>query len=241
MKKKVHSIRCPYCLQYSDQITVDHIIPDSWYPEGLQSNFEKWKISCCQKCNNKYSKLEQDLLIKFGLCLDPNESETEGVVNKAMRSINSIYGRNERDRVMREAKRRKIIKGTEILKEIPAQGVFPNFGPKENIKYPLYAIVSLAEEEINEFGHKILRGVTYYLDKVFIEPEYIIEIYVLDDADAEPVVELIKRNGQLYHLGTGIKIIRGVAIEDQKSALFIIEIWGKFKLYGSIIKNENIS
>lgn len=236
MNKEDRSIRCPYCLQYSEQVTVDHIIPDSWYPEDSNSNFEKWKVPCCQECNNKYSKLEQSLLIKLGLCLSPDESKNKGIIDKTMRSINPIYGRDEKDKIMRKAKRQKIIRNAEILKQIPSQGIFPNFGPQEDIKYPFYVSVLLPENEIKYFGYKLLRGITYFLDKEFIEPEYNMEIHVLYDIDAKPVVEFIEKNGKTYNLGAGVKIIRGLAIEDKNSALFVIAIWGKFKLYGSIIK-----
>ncbi len=41
----------------------------------------------CRECNNRLSKLEQDLLVRMGLCVDPTQWEACGISAKALRSL----------------------------------------------------------------------------------------------------------------------------------------------------------
>src|SRR4051794_2428264 len=89
--------RCIHCLEYSDNMTWDHIFPQAWYPDSTPPEMEKWDAPSCALCNNEYSKIEERLLMALGLCLDPTEAASAGVGERARRSIDPKLGRDERD------------------------------------------------------------------------------------------------------------------------------------------------
>ena len=122
--------KCVHCLKNNVTVTDDHVFPRSWYPENTSTSIEKWKIPACSPCNKEHGKSEQDLLIRLGLCIDPQSPGALGIVPKALRSISPQYAADEREAQHRKAKRekllRQIIKGNDLLRE----SIYPNFGEK---------------------------------------------------------------------------------------------------------------
>lgn len=78
--------KCVHCLAEPVLRTWDHVFPKSWYPTSTPANLEKWKIPACETCNREYGTLEHDLMLKIGLCLDPDTQESAGIVEKVLRS-----------------------------------------------------------------------------------------------------------------------------------------------------------
>ena len=105
---------CVHCHKFFNNLTWDHILPKSWYPV-MDSNIEKWVIPSCLQCNRDLGKLEENLLSKLALCLDPNERNTFGIPQKVHRSINPLLGKDEIDKQYRKAKREKLRKEITIL------------------------------------------------------------------------------------------------------------------------------
>ena len=103
MSKRPAPGRCVHCLKQFDTLTWDHVLPDSWYPDGVY-NFEKWEVPACERCNKELGKVEESLLTKLGLCLDPQELRSLGIPDRVLHSLNPLYGKNERDRTHRQKK-----------------------------------------------------------------------------------------------------------------------------------------
>src|SRR5713101_2012146 len=99
---------CVHCLQESDERNWDHVIPTSWYPDTTPEDLERWKIPSCTKCNARYGAIENEILLRLGLCLSPGDIQAAGIAEKALRAIKPEFARSERDRRAREAKRRQI-------------------------------------------------------------------------------------------------------------------------------------
>jgi hypothetical protein len=236
MSKQTPSGKCVYCLESFDSLTWDHVFPLSWYPNTTPSNLEKWKVPACKKCNKDYSKIEEDLLIRLGLCIDPNDAKSSGIADKVLRSINPICARNRRDRRIRERKRTKIMEQTHSFTSIPNEGIFPNFGPQSNVYYPQYLSILISDKNLRYFGEKLVRGMTYITNNSFIEKDYEIQIHFVRDSDATPFVSLVNKYGYKHNRGPGIVIERAQAHNDIKTALFTIEIWGKLRMYASVEK-----
>jgi hypothetical protein len=51
------------------------------------SDLYKWRIPSCYRCNGELGKIEENLLFRLGLCIEPTP-ETAGIVAKAQRSYN---------------------------------------------------------------------------------------------------------------------------------------------------------
>ena len=90
MAKKLGPGKCVHCLKDAEERNSDHVFPESWYPDSTPPNVEKWQIPSCIPCNTDYGKLEQDFLLKVGLCLDPFEPASASIVQKSLRSLKSL-------------------------------------------------------------------------------------------------------------------------------------------------------
>jgi hypothetical protein len=92
MPKRPPAGRCVHCLQEFEELTWDHVFPQGWYPEGTPPNLEKWKIPSCLSCNQEHSKNEGELLVKLGMCIDPNNPQSSGIAEKALRATRASKG-----------------------------------------------------------------------------------------------------------------------------------------------------
>lgn len=228
--------KCVHCLKDPVPRTWDHVFPESWYPETTPANTEKWKIPACLPCNAEYGKIEQDIFLAVGLCIDPNACETAGIVPKALRSLDPRHAKNPKDRRMREAKRakllRRVLKGTDI----PESAIYPGFEKKwgrpveERVAFPMPRVKPLFE--------KIVRGIFYIQDQKFIEPPFAINLYPPWDEVSSVFVPLLARFGETYAREPGIVVRRAVTKEDFMSSIFAIEIWGTFRTFAMLMDSE---
>lgn len=123
--------KCIHCLREltaHDARNWDHVFPKGWYPDTTPPGIEKWKVRSCQKCNYEYGKIEEDLLIRIGLCLPSEDEETQSISNKARRAIDPEAGGSKRDRRARKALR-KLIRH-ELIKadNVPEESIYPGLG-----------------------------------------------------------------------------------------------------------------
>ena len=109
MAKKPAPGKCVHCVGQFEKLTWDHVFPESWYPDTTPDNLYKWQIPNCIRCNQEYGKIEKDLMIRVGLCLDPNDPSCAGIVDKALRSIDHTKGKNHKDKQARLKKRQQIL------------------------------------------------------------------------------------------------------------------------------------
>ncbi len=172
MAKSVGAGRCVHCLKVVQERNWDHVFPESWYPETTPPDIAKWKAPSCIRCNRDYGKIEQDLLIIFGLCLDPNHPDTKGIAKKALRSIKPEYGRDRKDRRARERKLEKTLRELTIFQSIPDHGIFPNFGPLQPPSTEGYIGLPLPKHQIERLAEKIVRGVAFVEDGLYIDERY---------------------------------------------------------------------
>ncbi|NBB81102.1 MAG: hypothetical protein GVY36_16965 [Verrucomicrobia bacterium] len=98
-----------------EDLTSDHAFPQASYTNTTPPNLEKWQAPCCAEYNGRLSKIEEELLTRIGLCIDPDAPECAGIADKVLRSVNPAYGRNERDKRSREAKFKRIARGLKPL------------------------------------------------------------------------------------------------------------------------------
>ncbi len=241
MAKRPPPGRCVHCLRDLDDLTWDHVFPEGWYPETTPPNLEKWKIPSCLDCNRLHAKSEGDLLIRFGLCVNPDDPKNAGIVQKALRAVSAEDGKNERDASAREALRQKILKEVFEGDNIPYQAVYPGFGPQPGVHDEVRVAVPVSATSIRRLVEKIVRGITYIEDKKFVESPFAVQQYVLSDESAGPLKAMLDRFGTIYERGPGITVVRAVAPEDQITAMYGIEIWGRFKGYAFLSKDDDHS
>jgi hypothetical protein len=94
MAQKAEIGKCVHCLKDGVDLTSDHMFPKSWYPDTTPENLEQWQFPCCRGCNQRYSKIEDDLLNRFALVLDAKHPASQGLVDAALRAIDPNAGRD---------------------------------------------------------------------------------------------------------------------------------------------------
>lgn len=230
MPKRPPPGRCIHCLEEFELLTWDHVLPNSWYPDGF-TDFQKWDAPACASCNKELGKVEQELLTKLGLCLDPAELKSFGIPDRVLRSLDPSAGKNERDSSHRLKKREKVLRETKVMRELPKQGIFPNFGPLPGVNYSEYPVVLIDPEEARKVIKKIVRGIAYIADKSFIEDGYEFELIVVDEGRATEMQKLVDENGQLFDPGAGFQVRRLLVENDRVGGIYFIDIWGRFRCY----------
>lgn len=226
--------RCVYCLAEFDKLTTDHVIPRSWYPKTTPENLEKYQAPVCRECNNKYSRLEAELLTVFALCTPPETAATKGVVEPVMRSLKPQLASTDREREHRMKKIVKLQKNMRIYedyKDIPHESVYPNFGIQHDLEYDQYDAVFLNKESLEIFLEKVIRGLTYRLNNKYIESSHEITIYPPSN-DCEKMFEpILKKWGETFERGKGLTIIRALPPDDPVSSIWKIILWEQFVAY----------
>jgi hypothetical protein len=235
MAKKLGPGRCVHCLKDVEERNSDHVFPESWYPDSTPPNLEKWQIPSCIPCNTDYGKLEQDFLLKVGLCLDPFEPASASIVQKSLRSLKSAAGRDARDARHRQAKRHKIIAETLQGDQIPDYGTFPGLGDRWEIPGERMAVL-IPKESFERITKKIVRGIVFIEDSLYIQPPYKIDFFALPEDGIPLWKDALDRFGSVYAREPGVVVHRAVAHDDHMSSLFEITFWKQFRTYASVTK-----
>lgn len=230
MAKRPPAGRCVHCLKKFDNLTWDHVLPDSWYPKG-KYNLKKWEVPACETCNRELGKIEEELLTKFGLTLDPRELCSFGIPEKVLRSLNPLYGKNERDRTRRQRKREKILKHVVAYKKLPDQVVFPNFGPLPDYEYKEFPSVFIDPNYVDKFAKKIVRGIAYVANKSYIEDDYDMKLLIVDELKAKEMNKLVNERGETFDRGHAFLVKRLLVGNDLVGGIYFIEIWGRLRFY----------
>ncbi len=239
MEKKKQ--QCVYCLKISDDITKDHIFSRKWYPTTTLPTVERWVVPACNSCNNKFSLLEQELMVRMGLCLDPNSPESAGIRQKALNSINPKLGKNERDKHARQKLKERIIEDSFVTDD-GVNGILPNFGIQEEWESNNKFLARTIPNELLEvLAKKFVRGLTYKLENsLLITPDNTIEIYHAEDNKIADVIEIIERKGCSEYRGPGVKIQRAIGCLESTGALFRITVWDRWTIYAVILPSKII-
>lgn len=235
MSKPSKYFECVHCLKRLEKLTLtwDHVFPKSWYPDTTPMNLEKWKIPSCSACNAKYGKIENDLLLRLGLCISNEEAKTAGISEKALRSIQPLKAKSDRDCRIRGKKLQQIHQELIHLEYLPKEGLLPNFGPEVNQQSGPYLRVLISKTKLEALAVKIIRGITYLATGKTLSNEFNIPIIFGDEEKAFPVIQFLQNYGKIYECGPGIVVHRAEASEDNLIAVYRIEIWGKLRIYGA--------
>ena len=188
----------------------------------------------CYECNKNHGRMENDLLLRFGLCIDPAEYKSFGIAQKALRSVDPAYAKKPKDSEHRLKRRHKIMRTLIPSRTIQDEAIFPNFGRHHDYPEADQPGVLVAESDLKMLGEKLVRGITYVVDQYFIEKDHKVEIFFLRDEAAEPILSQLQKHGTKYECGPGITVLRAIAHDMPTAALFAIEIWGRLHLYAAV-------
>ncbi len=227
---------CIHCLLNVKKRNWDHVIPKAWYPEATPRDLEKWKVPSCLRCNAELGAIENDLLLRFGLCLDPTDVASAGISERALRGIKPEFAKNAKDRKAREAKR------TRILSElIPVnsnmKGALPGFGFEETTDSS--EAIPVPAATLMRFGEKVVRGITYIDSGNAITAQYNINVYFVRKTEDSYFDRALDAYAKRSHRGPGLVVERAVIPVDSIQGLFRCTIWGRFRFYASVRDAED--
>lgn len=234
MAKQPGPGRCVHCLEYFNVRNWDHVFPRSWYPDTTPQNLKKWQIPTCIPCNKKYGELEEDLLVRLGLCINPTVAASAGIAQKALRALDARQGHNPKDQIMRQKRRERIQR--EVLRghRVAYDRIYPGFHAHPHIPLSAQYTIPIPFDKLHQLAKKIARGIFYLEDGKYIEPSYNLQSYPVSHEHAAPTIAILDRFGQIYAREPGIIVRRVVAKEDGMSALFSITIWAQLTLYATV-------
>jgi hypothetical protein len=225
-KRKPPPGKCVHCLEENVELTWDHVFPLAWYPKTTPADLYKWRIPSCYRCNGELGKIEEDLLFRLGLCIEPTP-ETAGIVAKAQRSYKPEFARNERDRAARAARMARL---SELVDgpDIQRSAVYPGLGERWGRPATQGLGIRVPANSMRRLTEKIVRGVYFLEGQKFVEPPYVIHFYALKDEGAAPIQEILARFGpgvlprardcyghlEKYSLEAGRSAIEVAAVSD---------------------------
>lgn len=219
--------RCVHCLQVCDALTADHVIPNSWYPETTPATVQRWTVPSCPRCNRALGQLEQDLLIRLALCVNPKSEAAAGLAARAFRSLGfdtEELSNNEKAR--REKLRAKI--RSEMMPQATVAGKpgkILGLGPPED--QPAEWAIPIPWAGLAIVAEKIARGCEYKIKGRIVERPYGIRTFVSESGVIqEPYAAFVK----CFDFGPGCSVRRVFAAEDHKVVIYWISIWGSLNL-----------
>jgi len=172
-------------------------------------------------------------------CRSPKaEAHAAGIPDKVLRSIDPGAGKDDRDRAARLARRNKILKDripTETVLE-HMDSIFPGMGPDPSLKPEDWIALPLPKAGIEMLAEKLVRGVTYALDRLFIEANHIVEVHVYHDP--KPIVDGLETWGVRHERGPGLEVTRASPTDYPQSGLWRFVLWGQIPIFASVLPSE---
>jgi hypothetical protein len=238
MAKKPGKGRCVHCLKEGVERNWDHVLPKSWYPDTTEAEMEKWQIPSCVACNDRYGKLERDLIGRLGLALDAGNPASAGLADKALRAINPDAAKNEGDAAARDARSKKILGEMYRGEQLKGKNVLP--GLEERWDRPLEEQlgIRIPEQSLPAMTEKIVRGITFREDGAFIEPDQKIQSFLVKDEDVKDVKDMLDRAGTTFKREPGLTVRRA---RSPGGDLYEITLWNQLKMYATVAMPKGAS
>ena len=228
MAKKFETGRCVHCLELFQDLTSDHVFPKSWYPDTTPDDLEKWQMPACKACNEKYGRIERDLLLRFGLCLDRNQEGAKGIPERAVSSISPQAGKSTKDSKHRLKRRHKTLREALMGKDIPQSAILPGFGLHPGQELTDAIGVAVGVRELEALATKLVRGITYICTGKYIDKDHAIKVF-FDPHQCVPIVQAAEKFGAKHYRGPGIEVQYASAEDDPVSGAFKFTLWGTFR------------
>jgi hypothetical protein len=191
-------VRCVHCLKPLEQRTADHVFPRSWYPKDTPATVQRLTAPCCSGCNNQLSRIEKDLLIRLGICIDPAAAAASGIAVKALRSMGVGTDKlSDKERKHREGLKAKI--AGEILSWDQVEGrpgMLPGFGPHKGFAPEAQVAIRIPRKSLVTLAEKIARGLEHQRAGRYVEAPYRISTFFIPADAVETMRRTVFTSGQ---------------------------------------------
>lgn len=215
------------------KLTRDHVIAKSWYPTSTPPNTEKWKVNSCIRCNHTFGKIEQEMLIRFGLCLDPDDPASASIVQNAMASINPDLGTSKRDKRARQALKEKILRDVQRVDTLPTKGLLPDF--RRNWDRGSRHMVLLPGRELHRIIRKWVRGLHYLTLGRLLPLSIKIDVFHVTDEVASLAFHDIEPYAPTHIKPPGIFVMQASVTEGNVAeTIYRFVLWNQYKVCASV-------
>jgi hypothetical protein len=235
MRSESRKGRCVHCLGYfaGDQLTDDHVVPDSWYPRDVPPH-DRPVVPSCVTCNRRLGRVERAIGVRLGLCFGPDDRLAGYFARKAARAVNSRSGANEEDAKHRHGLGEAIISNWFTADQISSASIIPGFERTPGVEDSDVRAIGLEKSALDAFGEKLIRGSSYTFSRLYIEPGHELTIMLQPRGD-NPFLSLLDRFGRSLDLAPGIGIRRAGDIpEDLACGVFEFKFWNRLFIYGAV-------
>jgi len=230
---------CPFCLAENVKLTVEHVLPESWYPDGHPPS-KMLTVPACGPCNAAHDKFEKKLFLPFALSL-PDDPRVASIVERAMRSADPAAGKSPRDTEHRQARGASLMRRTSIL--LPDQDIeairtpmgrpLAEYVTESGLHVRGTPAVNYGWENLEAVAIKFLRGVFFDRTKTPLGTAKPCWARTFVDVDPQPLVDEWKRLPMCQTAGE-FPFWSALAIDERgrgAGAMFVL--WDHITLFAS--------
>jgi Protein of unknown function (DUF2934) len=230
--------RCIHCRETLAETTKDHVFPNSWYPDTTPGEVQRWTAPSCGRCNGEFGRLEEDLLVFLGCCINPAKGAASGLYARVRRTLGiGVEGLTAEEKGRREARRRKLLTDAQPFSPEVLPHIIPGLGPHPEAPLSSQRQLLIDAKSIHAVVKKVVRGCEYLLASGrIVEPPYEIEVFF--PSDTPELVAKIMASFAFgpVHLGPGLRIRS--AQDDPLTAIYELVMWETMTVYASILPPE---
>jgi len=238
-------IRCIHCLSIPEQITEDHVIPESWYSAERSRTVRKPTAPACGTCNHDLGTMEKELSHLMWMCMPSSNPLAPELRLKALRAFGigpngkPVAGLKKKEQQARLAYLRRLMSETIPSSEVDERMLMPGFGFHEGYDRSSQRSTLLNKEKLSRVAEKIVRGVEYIQKgaKRYVEYPYKLEIYFPSNPN-DDACKTLRRICPVFHDGTNT-IQRGAVPYRPLEPVYIIRIWDQWEIWGVILHKDN--
>ena len=243
MAKNIEQKRCIHCLEIPDEITEDHVIPESWYSTHSRSNF-KPRAPSCFPCNNDLGEKEKLISHVMWMCMPENHPLRAELTQKVYRACGMgangkpLSGLDEKERRIRLMYAQKLLKSTVPATEIDKNRMMPGFGYHANYPENMQRATIMDYPTLILVASKVVRGLEYIQKKQnrYIENPYRLDVYFpRSPHDADLVT--VRNICPIFSDNTNT-IQRGADPARPLEPIYIIRLWNQWEIWGVIMHED---
>jgi hypothetical protein len=190
---------CAYCAAENVALTIEHVFPESWYPDEHFPS-KMLTVPACSPCNAAYDQVEKKLFLPLAVSL-PDDPRTASIVERALRSAEPGAGKSPRDIKHRQARGESFLRRTSIV--MPGEPVnamwtpmgrpLVDFVTEGGLHVQGTPAVRYGWENLEAIAVKFLRGTYFERAGVPLGSDAPCWARAFEERDPSPVIEQWRR------------------------------------------------
>ena len=195
-------------------------------------------VPACSECNAKLGKIEEELFILLGMCVDVRKVAASGVPQKVLRALGIGVKLSKKEEAHRAKKRERVLAGIAPYSGKREKYVLPGFGATPGYDPKTLKQILIPADLLLKFQGKLIRGLEYkFGNERYVGDDFKIATYNVRENSSADVDSLINRGSKVTR-GPGFSVAR--LESPEREVLYRITIWDSLTIHGSIMKKRGI-